>query len=62
MSKLRAITPVSNLGWFDHTDIRIETTIHIAASPTQVFDCLAEHRRWTEWFTSITAVTRIGTP
>ena len=60
MSKLRAITPVTDLGWFDHTDIRIETTIHIAAPPKQVFDCLAEHHRWSEWFTPIKEVTRIG--
>ena len=60
MKKLRPIKPVTDMGWFEDTDIRIETTVEILATPAQVFDCLADHDRWSEWFSPVKEVTHIG--
>lgn len=60
MSRLYDIKPVDDVAWFDQADISLVFAIDIAASPGQVFDVLADHHKWPEWFSPVRSVTNVG--
>lgn len=60
MRHLRKIEAVEDLAWFERADISLTFTTEISATPDQVFDVLADHARWTEWFSPVKTVTNIG--
>jgi len=48
--------------WIDAAPIRVERTIDIAASPESVWDRIADHATWPEWFTALDSVVILGSP
>ena len=46
--------------WIDNAPVKIEAKAETTASPDAVFDVLADHDRWPEWFPSVKKVTVLG--
>lgn len=49
-----------DIGWSEHAPLSIEGLTTTSAAPQQVFDVLADHERWPEWFPNVKAVEVIG--
>lgn len=60
MKRLREIEPVEDLAWLDRAEIALVFTDEIRATPDQVFEVLADHHRWSEWFSPVKSVTNVG--
>lgn len=58
--RLRGIEPVEDLAWLDQAEISLVFTGEIQATPDQVFEVLADHHRWPEWFSPVKSVTNVG--
>lgn len=56
---MRALTP-RDIDWIAQAPVAIEGRTTSSASPQQVFDVLADHERWPEWFPNVKAVEVIG--
>lgn len=48
------------LDWIDRAPVRVTRTRRIAVTADRVWDALADHERWPEWFTTITSVEVLG--
>jgi uncharacterized protein YndB with AHSA1/START domain len=48
------------IDWIDSAPLRIEARAESAGSPQAVFEVLADHERWPEWFPSVRKVTVLG--
>ena len=46
--------------WTDTAPIKVSASREIAASAKEVFDALADHETWPEWFGALTKVERFG--
>ena len=44
------------LEWIDHAPVQVTRTRRIAASRDRVWDVIADHARWPEWFDALTLV------
>lgn len=60
MTPLHDIEPVDDLDWFDQADISLVFTIDITAPPDEVFDVLADHDKWPEWFSPVKSISNVG--
>ncbi len=60
MKRLREIKPVEDLAWFDQAEVSLVFTDEIEATPEQVFDVLADHHGWPDWFSPVKAVSNVG--
>lgn len=56
---MRALTP-RDISWIAQAPISIEGRTTTTASPQQVFDVLADHERWPEWFPNVRSVEVTG--
>jgi uncharacterized protein YndB with AHSA1/START domain len=56
---MRTLVP-RDLAWIEQAPLSIEGRTASTASPQQVFDVLADHERWPEWFPNVKAVEVIG--
>ena len=52
---MKALTPRS-LEWIDHAPVRITRARRIPEPPQRVWEAIADHERWPEWFPSVTRV------
>jgi Polyketide cyclase / dehydrase and lipid transport len=48
--------------WIDAAPIRVTASIDIAAAPSVVWDHIADHESWPEWFAPIERVEPLGSP
>ncbi|MBV1892649.1 MAG: SRPBCC family protein [Ilumatobacteraceae bacterium] len=46
--------------WIDAAPIRVEGSIDIAAAPSAVWERIAAHETWPEWFTALDSVEILG--
>lgn len=53
--------PVHPPEWIDSAPAVAESSVSIEASPADVWVRIADHETWTEWFTDLKKVERIGT-
>ncbi len=49
-----------DLDWIPNAPVAIEAKGTSTASPKAVFEVLADHERWTEWFPAVRSVTVLG--
>jgi uncharacterized protein YndB with AHSA1/START domain len=49
------------LDWIPQAPVRVTRSRRIPASSDRVWEAIADHERWPEWFGALTAVERIGT-
>ena len=49
---MKALTP-RTLEWIDHAPVRITRTKRIPQPPGRVWEAIAAHERWPEWFPSV---------
>ena len=56
---VRSLTPRPP-DWTPTAPVKVSATREIAATAKEVFDALADHETWPEWFTAIDKVERIG--
>jgi carbon monoxide dehydrogenase subunit G len=52
---MKALTP-RTLEWLDHAPVRVTRTARIPKAPERVWDVIADHERWPEWFPSVARV------
>lgn len=48
------------IDWVDEAPVRAEGVAESSAPPERVFEVLADHERWPEWFPGVKAVTVLG--
>lgn len=52
---MKALTP-RTLEWIDHAPVRVTRVQRIAAPSSRVWEVIADHERWPEWFPSVSRV------
>lgn len=60
MKRLREIEPVEDPAWLDSAEISLVFTGEIQATPDQIFEVLADHHGWSDWFSPVKSVTNVG--
>lgn len=56
---MKPITP-RTLDWIDHAPVSITRTRRIATSTVTLWDAIADHQSWTNWFQGISKVEVLG--
>jgi len=57
--KSKPLTPRSP-EWTPTAPLQVSATREVAATPTEVFEALADHESWPQWFKAIKRVERFG--
>lgn len=57
---MRTLTP-RTIDWIDRAPVQVTRTRRIEVGPDRVFEVLADHERWPEWFGALTRVEVPGT-
>lgn len=52
---MKPIAP-QTLDWIDRAPVHVTRTRRIAAPPERIWEVVADHERWPEWFTALTTV------
>lgn len=56
---MKPITP-QTLDWIDRAPVSITRSRRIAATPDRVWEAIADHESWPQWFDALTEVERLG--
>jgi uncharacterized protein YndB with AHSA1/START domain len=58
-SAMKAIA-TKPLDWISRAPVSVTSSRRISASPERVWDAIADHERWPEWFSPVTKVEVLG--